>query len=229
MRTYFELEGKTWPLPAHDRRMLRYAKVVIPFVIAAGAALFNSGCSSDTGENPGDGGAGGSGGSSGETSSSSSSSSGNSSSSSSGTPGCGDMQTDVNNCGACGNRCAPGQTCAAGVCTCGMSSVAFAEVQTILTQRCATAGCHTGATAKEGLDMSAGNAYGELVNIASKQCGASRMLVLPNKPDESYLIDKLMGVDMCGPFAKRMPPSAALPTSDIQTISDWICGGALEN
>ncbi len=188
--------------------------------------MINSGCSSGSGENSGEGGAGGSGGSSGETSSSSSS---NSSSSSSGTMGCGDLQTDPQNCGMCGNQCAPGQTCAAGVCTCGTSSVAFAEVQTIFTQHCATYGCHTGSIAKEGLDLSAGTAHGELVNVASKQCGASRMLVLPNKPDQSYLIDKLMGVEMCEPFAKRMPPSAALPTSDIQTISDWICGGALGN
>lgn len=118
----------------------------------------------------------------------------------------------------------------AGVCTCAMATVPFADVQAILTQRCATAGCHVGATAKEGLDLSAGNAYAGLVNVATKQCGADRMRVLPGKPDESYVIDKVMGVDLCGGISsKRMPPSIALSTKDIQTISDWICGGALEN
>jgi hypothetical protein len=32
---------------------------------------------------------------------------------------CTDLQSDAANCGACGNRCGPGETCAAGRCTCG--------------------------------------------------------------------------------------------------------------
>jgi hypothetical protein len=218
LMTYFELEGKTWTL--------RAARIVIPFVIAAGVAFTNAGCSGQTGENgenTGEGGAGGSGSSSGDASSSSGSGS------SSGMIDCGDMQTDPQNCGMCGHHCAPGQTCAAGVCTCGMSSVAYADVQTILEQRCATYGCHSGALPKEGLDLSPGTMFDETVNVAANQCGTPRMLVLPGKPDQSYLINKLLGVDMCGPFAKRMPPAAALPMTDIQTISDWICGGALKN
>lgn len=142
--------------------------------------------------------------------------------------GCGDVQTDPQNCGMCGNVCSPGQTCVAGVCTCGTTAVPFADVQAILTARCAVAGCHIGATAKEGLNLSAGNAYAELVNVATKQCGGARTLVIPNNPNESYLVDKVRGVDLCG-TSKRMPPSISLSTADIQTISDWICGGALEN
>jgi hypothetical protein len=209
-----------------DRFGLRYAKVVFPFVVAVAAALANSGCSDGPDGNSGGGGAGGgssSGGSGGGVSSSSSSSS------SSGMMGCGDMQTDPMNCGVCDNQCAPGQTCVAGVCTCGMATVAFADVQTIFTQRCATGTCHVGATAKAGLDLSTGLSHAELFNVASGQCGGSRMRVLPGKPDESYLVDKLLGVDMCGATSKRMPPSISLSMGDIQTISDWICGGALEN
>lgn len=211
---------------------VQYVKIAIPFVIAAAAALANSGCS-DGGESN-TGGAGGAGGSEASSSSSSSSSSGagggsSSSSSSSGMMGCGDVQTDPQNCGMCGNACAPGQTCAAGVCTCGMATVAFADVQAILTSRCATAGCHTGgAGAKAGLDLSAGNSYAALVNKSTSQCNGSRMRVIPNSPTESYLVDKVMGVDLCG-NSKRMPPSISLSTTEIQTISDWICGGALEN
>jgi len=213
-----------------DAFSVRYVKIMIPFVIAAAAALANSGCSDGPAENSGGGGAGGSGGnggnggSGGEASSSSSSSS-----SSSGMMGCGDVQTDPKNCGMCGNQCAPGQTCTAGVCTCGMATVPFADVQTILTARCATTGCHTGGgMAKAGLDLSAGNAFTALVGKTTTQCNGTRSRVIPGDPLESYLVDKILGVDLCG-TSKRMPPSISLSTTDIQTISDWICGGALEN
>jgi Stigma-specific protein, Stig1 len=211
---------------------VRYAKIAIPFVIAAATALANSGCS-DGGESN-TGGAGGAGGDETSSSSSSSSSSGagggsSSSSSSSGMMGCGDVQTDPKNCGMCGNQCAPGQTCVAGVCTCGMTTVPFADVQAILTARCATAGCHTGgAIAKAGLDLTAGVAYGALVNKATTQCSGMRTRVIPGDPIESYLVDKVLGVDLCG-TSKRMPPSISLSAAEIQTISDWVCGGALEN
>lgn len=215
-----------------DGFVVRYVKVVVPFVVAAAAALTNAGCS--------DGGEGNTGGSGGSGNASSSSGEGGGSSSSSasssgmgggggagGMMGCGDLQTDPMNCGACDNQCAPGQTCMAGVCTCGNGTAAFADVQGILTAKCATAGCHTGGPiAKAGLDLSAGNSYMEIVDTAASQCGGARTLVVPGKPDESYLMDKLLGVDMCGANSKRMPPSGALPMGDMQTISDWICAGA---
>lgn len=215
------LDGLAW----------QYAKVAIPFVIAAAAALGNAGCSDGSDGNTGGGGTGGTGGEASTSSSSSSSgSSSSSSTSSSGMMGCGDTQTDPKNCGTCDYQCAPGQTCVAGVCTCGMTSVPFADVQTILTNSCATMNCHSGAMPKAGLDLTAGAAYAALVNKTTTQCNASRTRVMPNKPEESYLVDKLMGIELCG-TSKRMPPppGAALPANEMQLISDWICAGALEN
>lgn len=137
-----------------------------------------------------------------------------------------DTMTDPKNCGTIGNECAPGQTCAGGACTCGAASVAFADVQTILTAKCATGGCHSGAAPKAGLDLTAANAHAQLVNVAAGQCaGGMRMRVKPGEPSESYIIDKMMNVDKCS--GNRMPPSTALPLDSIQTVSDWICGGAL--
>lgn len=231
--TWFGLKGTIRRFGVLDGLAWRYAKVAIPFVIAGLAALGNAGCSDGGGENTGGGGSGGAGGDASTSSSSSSSGSGggsssSSSSSSSGMMGCGDTQTDPMNCGACDVQCAPGQTCVAGVCTCGMTSVPFADVQTILTNSCTSMNCHSGAMPKAGLDLTAGAAYAALVNKTTSQCNGSRTRVMPNKPEESYLVDKLMGIELCG-TSKRMPPLASLPAKDIQTISDWICAGALEN
>jgi hypothetical protein len=141
---------------------------------------------------------------------------------------CVDTQTDLSNCGACGKTCAAGQTCAGGSCTCGNSSVSFAtDVQTIFTANCASAGCHKGMAPQEGLDLSVGNAYADLVNVAAKQCNDGRKLVLPGDPAQSYLIDKMMGVDLCS--GTKMPKNGILPSQQITTIANWICAGAPNN
>jgi hypothetical protein len=45
---------------------------------------------------------------------------------------------------------------------------------------------------------------------------------------DSYLINKLLGVDMC--TGTQMPKAdQSLAADDIQRISDWICQGALPN
>lgn len=73
--------------------------------------------------------------------------------------------------------------------------------------------------------MSAGNAYPNLVDKPTTQCNGSRMRVVPGKPDESYVIDKIMGVDLCG-TSGRMPPMGSLSDTDMKLISNWICAGA---
>jgi hypothetical protein len=92
---------------------------------------------------------------------------------------------------------------------------------------CATNGCHKGMNAQQNLDLSAGKAYQELVNVTAQQCNDGRKLVLPGQPSQSYLIDKIMDVDVCS--GTQMPKLNALPDPQIQTIADWICGGALNN
>ncbi|MFO0590052.1 MAG: hypothetical protein U0441_21100 [Polyangiaceae bacterium] len=141
---------------------------------------------------------------------------------------CVDLQTDEKNCGVCGNACALGQTCVAGACMCGAASVSFsAAVQPILTASCATNGCHKGVMPAEGLNLTSGQSYAKLVNVTASQCADGRKRVLPGQPSQSYLIDKLMGVDLC--FGTQMPKQGMIPQAQIQTISDWICGGALNN
>ncbi|MRG91402.1 hypothetical protein GF068_05620 [Polyangium spumosum] len=142
--------------------------------------------------------------------------------------GCVDTQTDPANCGACGNTCAAGQTCAGGACTCASGSVSFAaDVQPIFTTSCASAGCHKGANAQEDLDLSAGNAYAALVDVPASQCNDGRKRVLPGDPAQSYLIDKMMNVDICS--GTKMPKLGLLPSAQISTVANWICAGAPNN
>jgi hypothetical protein len=136
--------------------------------------------------------------------------------------------TDPANCGACGKACAAGQTCAAGACACGSTSVSFAAaVQPIFTASCALAGCHKGAMPQQGLDLSSGKAYASLVNVAASQCADQRKRVLPGQSSQSYLIDKMMNVDICS--GSKMPKLGALPAGQITTVADWICAGAPNN
>jgi hypothetical protein len=78
-----------------------------------------------------------------------------------------------------------------------------------------------------GLNLSAGNSYQELVNVATSQCNDGRKRVLPGQPSESYVIDKMMGVDLC--FGTQMPKLGTIGAGSIATVSNWICAGAPDN
>ena len=141
--------------------------------------------------------------------------------------GCVDVETSAQHCGGCGQACLMGQVCTAGECTCS-AAVSFAtDVQPILTAACATIGCHRAPAPKGTLNLSLGMAYGELVNVPSTQC-ADRSLVAPGDVSGSYLVDKLLGVNLC--FGTAMPKGASsLSDAQIALISDWICAGAPNN
>ncbi len=89
-------------------------------------------------------------------------------------------------------------------------------------------GCHSGAAPKQGLTLVSGMAYGSLVGVASSECGASRKRVQPGDPSASYLMDKLLGTNLCS--GSQMPKSGqGLPKAQIDTIGAWICAGAQNN
>lgn len=208
-------------------RLLATMKVIFAASALVTAGVLGAACSSETGGSTSSGGGDDTGGSS--SSSSSSASSSSSGMGGAGGAGCGDTMTDPNNCGACGTVCQPGLACVAGVCGCAadaMGSLAN-DVQPIFTKSCVKSmSCH-GPTSAGKLNLSAGTAFGELVNVAS-QCVDMRPLVTPGKPEESYLLNKVTGKDLCG--GKKMPlNSAALQAADIGKITTWICAGALDN
>jgi len=88
--------------------------------------------------------------------------------------------------------------------------------------------CHGGGAPKGGLNLTTSKSYAALVGVTAGGCNDGRKRVEPGKPTDSYLIHKTMGVQVCS--GNSMPPvGAKLSNTQIQTISDWICGGALDN
>lgn len=120
-----------------------------------------------------------------------------------------------------------------GACTCGSSSVSyFGAIQPIFDDACVSAGCHrpTGPNAaKANLDLTAGKSYAGLVNAPTDQCSDGRKRVAPGSPSTSYLMDKLLGVDLCGTGTQMPKAGTSLPSSQLTSISNWICNGAPNN
>lgn len=107
-------------------------------------------------------------------------------------------------------------------------TVSFAsQVQPIFSSNCALAGCHANSGAQQGMDLSSGNAYNNIVNRKSTEV-STLYRVEPSKSDSSYLYMKITGA--AGITGARMPYlRGALSSSDMQTIKDWIDQGAKSN
>jgi len=102
----------------------------------------------------------------------------------------------------------------------------FAAVQSIFTGNCAFSECHAGATPQQGMNLSAGQAYSNIVGVASNE--VPRLLrVAPSDPDSSYLVLKVEGkAGLVGGVGTQMPLGGALSQAQIDTIRAWIAAGA---
>jgi hypothetical protein len=110
----------------------------------------------------------------------------------------------------------------------GGSQVTLTSLQNdFFTPTCAVSGCHNGASASAGLVLTAGQSFGNLVNVASSQ-NTSLDRVSPNDPEASYLIKKLRGdSDIIG---QRMPLGGPfLSASELDRFVTWIGDGASNN
>jgi hypothetical protein len=109
----------------------------------------------------------------------------------------------------CDEGCPPGTVCDEDVCVCDTTPVSFA-------------------TDVAGLNLAQVHAYGDLVGVAAFQCRDGRQRVVPGDPGASYLMDKMLGVDMCS--GVRMPKGRQLwSAADLAMLGRWICQGALDN
>lgn len=107
-------------------------------------------------------------------------------------------------------------------------SISFSkEIQPIFNRSCAVAGCHDSASQRGGLNLSAGVARGNLVNVRSAQ-NPNFIRVLPGKPEQSLLYLKISQPNP--PVGAQMPPGQnPLPLEERLKIWAWIIQGALDN
>src|SRR5919198_2814595 len=114
----------------------------------------------------------------------------------------------------------------------------FSTIQSeIFSPKCATSGCHLGAAAsakqgagiQTGLDLTAGQAYGALVNVDSGWvAGAKR--VVPGDRNASVLFEAVNSPNGNNTPSGRMPAAAQpLSQADINAIGVWIDDGAQNN
>jgi hypothetical protein len=106
--------------------------------------------------------------------------------------------------------------------------VSFAtDVQPIFSTNCATSGCHSGSFPPGDLNLEPGQAYGNIVNVASSEVPALSR-VLPGDASNSYLYQKI--TDAMGIVNQPMPfGSYPMPQPNIDAIESWIDQGALDN
>jgi hypothetical protein len=104
--------------------------------------------------------------------------------------------------------------------------VSFArEIQPIFTANCS---CHIGSFPQEGLNLGPGQAFANIVNVASGQSPLD--FVEPGDPTKSYIIHKLNNTQRTvGGSGVRMPFGGRLTAARIQLIEKWITQGAQNN
>lgn len=89
---------------------------------------------------------------------------------------------------------------------------------------CAASSCH-GSFEAAALNLTAGNAYANLVNVTATQAAVAR--VIPGNANDSYLVVKLEGRQS---FGQQMPlGGSALDNIDLTNIKNWINQGAKNN
>ena len=100
-------------------------------------------------------------------------------------------------------------------------------VQEILNERCLP--CHSSANEagrpRAGLDLSESSMPGSMIAVRSHQL-ADTFLINPGHPDTSYLVEKIISDSPSrgGRMPQDMPP---LSDEEIETIRNWVLGGAL--
>lgn len=107
------------------------------------------------------------------------------------------------------------------------ASCNFAQVQPIFDRNCAVSGCHVLPTPPQGLNLSSGFSFSNIVNVDSVELAGMKR-VKPSDSENSYLYRKITGRPATGTNAMPPPGATSLPTAEEKTlIQCWIDNGAL--
>ncbi len=100
----------------------------------------------------------------------------------------------------------------------------FSRVQAeVFSVSCALSGCHSGSSPTGGMNLTAGSAYQNTVNVKSTE-RADLVRIAPGDPDHSYLVKKIRGdADIVG---SRMPLVGSITAAQEQLVIDWVRRGA---
>ena len=102
----------------------------------------------------------------------------------------------------------------------------------IFEKGCNYSQCHAAGQSEEGLELAASKAYGELINKLSYNAAArseGRLLVVPGKPEESFLVTKLRG-PLDAKYGAVMPRGTeGAKQNEYNAIVEWIRRGALND
>ena len=146
---------------------------------------------------------------------------------------CVDPMTDNQHCGDCDQPCGLGETCQMGTCQCSdIVTTLSGDVQPIFTANCTANNCHDATGPKKNLNLEPGSTFGDTVNIAAEECNDGRIRVVPGDPDNSYLMQKMLGVQMCSGVQMPQtggPGGKGLTEEEWGVVWAWICQGALDN
>ncbi len=92
------------------------------------------------------------------------------------------------------------------------------DIQPIFNQSCALSGCHSGPNPTGNMSLEEGVSYQNIVKVVSFGY-APALRVYPGFPDSSVLYHK---VSYSGRYGQGMPPTAPLPSDEVQLIKQWI-------
>jgi len=105
----------------------------------------------------------------------------------------------------------------------------FENIQTLIFDPLCAAPCHNGGAPPKGLSLEAGRSLSGLVGVPSTEA-PGMLRVAPGKPEESYLIVKLVKTDSRR-FGARMPRTGPpyLEDPQIRALERWIRAGATDD
>jgi len=114
------------------------------------------------------------------------------------------------------------------VAACGAPATLTRVESEVFKKSCLFSGCHSGSASAEGLNLDSPT-YAKLVNVKAKGAMVTNLtLVVPGKPDDSYLYQKLTQTTPA--MGTLMPQTGEmLDAPRLQLVKDWIAAGAENN